>query len=59
MALVTAGTLPGIAVGTYLHRFASQAALRRGFAVFLLMVAAFILYQNLGAVLVGGSHRPA
>ncbi|MEQ1907865.1 MAG: sulfite exporter TauE/SafE family protein [Vicinamibacterales bacterium] len=59
MALVTAGTLPGIAVGTYLHRFVSQAALRRGFAVFLLLVAAFILYQNLGAVLAGGSHRPA
>jgi hypothetical protein len=59
MALVTAGTLPGIAVGTYLHRFVSQDALRRGFAVFLLMVAGFILYQNLGAVLASGSHRPA
>jgi len=47
MALVTAGTLPGIALGTYLHRFVSQATLRRGFAAFLLLVAGFILYQNL------------
>ena len=59
MALVTAGTLPGIAVGTYLHRFVSQIALRRGFAVFLLMVAGFILYQNLGIVLAAVSHRSA
>lgn len=50
MALVTAGTLPGIALGTYLHRFVPQDKLRRGFAVFLLLVAAFILYQNLGTV---------
>jgi len=59
MALVTAGTLPGISIGTYLHRFVSQEALRRGFAVFLLMVAAFILYQNLGTLLTALSHRPS
>lgn len=47
MALVTGGTLPGIALGTYLHRFVSQSALRRVFAAFLLVVAAFVLYQNL------------
>ncbi len=58
MALVTVGTLPGIAVGTYLHRFVSQEVLRRGFAVFLLMVAGFILYQNLGTVLAAVPHRP-
>ena len=58
MALVTAGTLPGIAVGTYLHRFVSQEVLRRGFAVFLLMVAGFILYQNVGTVLAAVPHRP-
>jgi len=46
MALVTAGTLPGMAAGTYLHRFVSPASLRRGFAQFLLLVAAYILYQN-------------
>ena len=58
MALVTAGTLPGIAVGTYLHQFVSQEALRRGFAVFLLVVAGFILYQNGGTVLAAVLHRP-
>jgi len=57
MALVTAGTLPGIALGTYLHRFVSQDALRRGFAVFLLLVAGFILYQNIGTVLAAVAHR--
>lgn len=51
MGLVTAGTLPGIALGTWLHRFVPQDKLRRGFAVFLLLVAAFILYQNLGTLL--------
>ena len=59
MALVTAGTLPGISLGTYLHRFVSQDALRRGFAVFLLFVAGFILYQNLGTVLAAVAHRPS
>lgn len=56
MALVTLGTLPGIWTGTVLHRFVSQERLRRGFAVFLVFVALFILYQNLPTVLaaVGG-----
>jgi len=51
MALVTAGTLPGIASGVYLHRFVPQHALRRVFSVFLVIVAAFILYRNLGPML--------
>lgn len=49
VALVTAGTLPGIATGTYAMRFVSQQALRRGFAVLLLGVAVYILYRTLGA----------
>ncbi len=57
MALVTAGTLPGIALGTWLHRFVPQDKLRRGFAVFLLLVAAFILYQNLGTLLPALARR--
>jgi len=48
VALVAAGTLPGIAMGTYLHQFVPQRVLRRGFAVFLVVMAAFILIQNLG-----------
>ena len=47
VALVGAGTLPGIAMGTYLHQFVPQAILRRGFAAFLVVIAAFILIENL------------
>jgi uncharacterized membrane protein YfcA len=47
MTLVAAGTLPGIALGSYLHRFVPQSALRRGFAAFLVVIAAFILIENL------------
>jgi uncharacterized membrane protein YfcA len=48
--LVAAGTLPGIALGSYLHRFVPQSIVRRAFAVFLLVMAAFILIQNVGAL---------
>lgn len=50
VTLVAAGTLPGIALGSYLHRFVPQSALRRGFAAFLVVIAAFILIENLGPV---------
>lgn len=46
IGFVAAGTLPGILVGTYIHGFLPQAILRRGFAVFLLLMAAFILIEN-------------
>ena len=49
VALVTVGTLPGIAAGTYAIRFVSQRALRLGFAVLLVALAAFMLYRNLAA----------
>ena len=48
VALVAAGTLPGIAMGSYLHQFVPQPILRRGFAVFLVLMAAFIFIENLG-----------
>ena len=48
VALVAAGTLPGIAIGSYLHHFVPQGILRRGFAAFLVVIAAFILIENLG-----------
>ncbi|MBS1817777.1 MAG: sulfite exporter TauE/SafE family protein [Acidobacteria bacterium] len=57
MALVTAGTLPGIWTGTWAHRYVSQDKLRRGFALFLVCIAAFILYQNLPAVLSLGRQK--
>ena len=47
MALVTAGTIPGIVTGTYAMRFVRQEALRRGFAVLLVGVAAYMLYRTL------------
>jgi len=59
MALVTAGTVPGIASGVYLHRFVPQHVLRRVFSVFLVLVAAFILYRNLGTVLAAWSRSPS
>ena len=49
IALVTAGTIPGIATGTYAMRFVSQQVLRRGFAALLFGLAAYMLYQNLSA----------
>jgi transposase len=49
VALVTAGTMPGIAAGTYAMRFVSQQALRRGFAALLFGVAVYMLYRNLPA----------
>jgi uncharacterized membrane protein YfcA len=48
VAFVATGTLPGIMLGAYLHRFVPQAALRRGFAAFLVVMAAFIFVENLG-----------
>jgi uncharacterized membrane protein YfcA len=48
MTFVAAGTMPGIAAGSYLHRFVPPSALRRGFAALLVVVATFILVENLG-----------
>ena len=48
VALVAAGTLPGMALGSYLHQFVPQPILRRGFAVFLVVMAAFIFIESMG-----------
>jgi uncharacterized protein len=48
VALVAAGTLPGIAMGSYLHEFVPQSILRRGLAVLLVVMAAFIFIDSLG-----------
>ena len=37
----------GILVGTRLVRYVSQSALKQGFAAFLVLVGAFILFNNL------------
>jgi uncharacterized membrane protein YfcA len=46
MALVMAGTLPGIAAGTYATRFVPPRILRRIFAVLILCVAIYILIRT-------------
>jgi len=46
MGLFTAVAVSGIVAGTWLVRFIPQAALRRAFAVFLVIMGSFILYQN-------------
>jgi uncharacterized protein len=46
MAGFTAVAVAGILLGAHLVRFVSQAALKRAFAVFLVIMGAFILYQN-------------
>jgi uncharacterized membrane protein YfcA len=51
MALVTAGTIPGIAAGTHFMQFIPQHALRRAFAMLLFGLAAYMLYHNLPMVL--------
>lgn len=46
MAGFTAVAVVGILAGTWLVRFVPQHALKRAFAVFLLVMGTFILYQN-------------
>ena len=53
MAIFTAVAIVGIFAGTYLVKFVSQEALKRGFAVFLVVMGVFILYQNRGVFLPG------
>ena len=54
LAAFTGVAIAGILAGTYLVRFISAAALKRGFAVFLLAVGGLMLCQNRG-VLTGGA----
>ena len=51
MALFTGVAMVGILGGTYLVQFVSQAVLKRGFAIFLVVMGSFILYQNRGVLL--------
>lgn len=46
LAVFTAVAIGGIVLGTWLVRFVSATSLKRGFAVFLLVIGAFVLYQN-------------
>lgn len=53
MAGFTAVAVAGIFAGTYLVRFVSQQSLKRAFAVFLVVMGTFILYQNRQVMLPG------
>lgn len=46
----TAVAAAGILAGTWMVRYVSQAALKQGFAIFLLVMGAFILYRNSGSL---------
>jgi uncharacterized protein len=50
LALFTAVAIAGSLGGTYLVSYVPQGALKKAFAVFLVVMGAFILYQNRGAV---------
>src|SRR5215216_109466 len=50
LALFTAVAIAGSLGGTYLVRYVPQEALKKIFAVFLVVMGAFILYQNRGAI---------
>jgi uncharacterized protein len=51
MTVFTAVAITGILLGTYLVQYVSQAALKRSFAVFLVAMGGFILYQNRAVLL--------
>jgi len=50
LVVFTAVAVAGILVGTSLVRFVPADALKRSFAVFLLLVGGFVLYQNRAAI---------
>ncbi len=50
VALFTGVAVPGILAGTYLTAFVPQAALRRAFALLLIVMGAAILYANRGVI---------
>lgn len=54
MGLFSAVAIAGILLGTYLVRYVPQHALQRAFAMFLVVMGGFILYQN-RAVIIPGS----
>lgn len=59
MAMFTGVAIVGILAGTYLVRFVSQEALKRWFAVFLVVMGVFILYQNRGVFMPGAENSAA
>jgi len=59
LTVFTSVAVAGILLGAHLVRYVPQAALRRAFAVFLVIMGAFILYQNSRAELSRAMDDPA
>jgi uncharacterized protein len=59
MAGFTAVAVAGILLGTWLVRFVPQHALQRTFAIFLVVMGGYILYQNREVLHLGGESAPA
>lgn len=58
MGLFTALAIVGIVGGTWLVRFVPQRALKRAFAVFLILMGSLILYQNRDVLQPGAMVQP-
>jgi uncharacterized membrane protein YfcA len=58
MFAFTAVAAAGILAGTRIVRFVPQAALKQGFAVFLVLMGTFILYRNRGELRLGTDVPP-
>jgi uncharacterized membrane protein YfcA len=58
MAAFTGAAIGGILLGTWLVRFVPHHALQRAFAVFLVVMGGFILYQNRGGFAPGPTSAP-
>ena len=53
LVVFTGVAVTGILLGSYLMRFVPQEVLRRSFAMFLIFMGAFILYQNRDVLILG------
>lgn len=58
MAAFSVVAVGGILLGTWLVRFVPHHALQRAFAVFLVVMGGFILYQNRGVLALGPTSAP-
>lgn len=59
VAQFTTVAVAGVLMGTYFLRFVSQAALKRAFAVFLVLIGGMMLYRNIGVAGSRNSEPPA
>ena len=58
LVVFTGVAVTGILAGSYLMRYVPQEVLKRSFAMFLIFMGVFILYQNRGVLHPGGGSSP-